>query len=247
MCKNNMPQTRNVRKKYFRSIECVVAKDLQLDSEAKYSVTESSLAEIQARIIADCVKSAGYVPEETIITDGTASIGGNVFEFAKIFMGVHAVEIHEKRSQMLAHNVQLLKLHTQVVVWCGDISLVETVARRIRHDVLFLDPPWTGNNYKTTPKLVLFLSGIRLETVCNDWASKTRFIALKLPVNFDFEAFFDASQPRRYEEVDRIVLGYHRQMFGKVACDSYTMKNNKLVTKMRHPKMILLVIRTTHA
>ena len=241
-----MPQTRNVRKKYFRSIECVVAKHLQLDSEAKYSVTESSLAELQARIIADCVKSAGYVPEETIITDGTASIGGNVFEFAKIFMGVHAVEIHEKRSQMLAHNVKLLNLHTQVVVWCGDISHVETVARRIRHEVLFLDPPWTGNDYKTTPKLVLFLSGNSLEKVCNDWASRTRLIALKLPVNFDFDAFFDPSQPRLYEEVDRIVLGYHRQMFGKFACDSYTMENNKLVTKMRYPKMILLVIQTTH-
>jgi len=245
LCDRKMPQTRNVRKRYFRSIECAVSKHLQLDSEGKYSVTESSLAELQARIIADCVRSAGYVPEETIITDGTASIGGNVFEFAKIFIGVHAVEIHEKRSQMLAHNVKLLKLQTQVVVWCGDISHVETVARRIRHDVLFLDPPWTGNNYKTNPKIVLFLSGHRLEKVCNDWASKTRLIALKLPMNFDFEAFFDASQPRLYEEVDRIVLGYHRQMFGKVACDSYTMKKHKLVTKMHHPKMILLIIQAT--
>ena len=240
-----MPKRRNIRKRYFRSIERTLATHLQLDSEAKYSVTESSLAEIQACIIADCVRSAGYVPSETIITDGTASIGGNVFEFVKVFMGVHAVELHEKRSQMLAHNVKLLNLQTKVVVWCGDITQVNTVAQKFRHDVLFLDPPWTGNDYKRIPRLALFLSGSSLMQVCNDWASRTSLIAMKLPINFDFSTFFDASQPCLYEEVARIVLGYHKRMFGKIACDTYLMKNNKLVTKMRHPKMILLVIRTT--
>ena len=242
-----MPHNRNIRKKYFRSISAELVSSLQLDHEAKYSVTESSLAKLQALIIADCVKSAGYVPAETIITDGTASIGGNVFEFVKIFMGVHAVEISRSRSLMLAHNVKLLNIHTQVAVWCGDIAHVDIASRKLKHDVLFLDPPWTGNNYKKIPKLMLFLTNRSLMRVCNDWAEKTRLIALKLPVNFDFDSFFDITQPRRYQEVERIVLGYHNKMFGNVVCAPYVMKNDKLVTRMRYPKMILLVIRTTLA
>jgi len=240
-----MPRSRNVKKKYFRSIEQGLVQRLQLDAEARYSVTESSLAQIQAAIVADCVKSAGYVPGQTVITDGTASIGGNVFEFVKFFMGVHAVELHEKRSQMLEHNVDVLEMKHKVLVWCGDISCVEAASRCFRHDVLFLDPPWTGHGYKNTPKLSLFLTGKSLMQVCNEWAECTMLIALKLPLNFDFGTFFDVSQPRRYQQVERIVLGYRQKMFGAVSCDAYVVHNNKPVTRMRHPKMILLVLRTT--
>jgi len=240
-----MPRSRNVKKKYFRLIEQDLVQRLQLDNEARYSLTESTLAQIQAAIIADCVKSAGHVPAQTIITDGTASIGGNVFEFVKFFMGVHAVELHEKRSHMLAHNVDVLDMKHKVLVWCGDITCVEAASGCFRHDVLFLDPPWTGIGYKNTPKLSLFLTGKSLMQVCNEWADNTMLIALKLPLNFDFGVFFNVSQPRRYQEVERIVLGYRQKMFGAISCNAYAVKNNKPVTRMRYPKMILLVLRTT--
>jgi 16S rRNA G966 N2-methylase RsmD len=240
-----MPSTYKVKKKFFRSIQKELVQRLQLDNEARYSLTENSLARIQAAIIADCVKSAGHVPAQSIITDGTASIGGNVFAFVNFFMGVHAVEVHEERSHMLAHNVDVLDLKQKVLVWCGDIACVEAASRYFRHDVLFLDPPWTGTNYKNMSKLSLFLSGKSLMQVCNEWADNTMLIALKLPLNFDFGAFFHASQPQRYQQVECVVLGYRQKMFGSVACDAYVVVNHKLVTRMRHPKMILLVLRTT--
>jgi len=240
-----MPSSYNVKKKYFRSIQQELVQRLQLDNEARYSLTESSLARIQAVIIADCVKSEGHVPAQTIITDGTASIGGNVFAFVNFFMGVHAVEVHEQRSHMLAHNVDVLDMKQKVLVWCGDITCVEAASRYFRHDVLFLDPPWTGIGYKNMPKLSLFLTGKSLMQVCNEWADNTMLIALKLPLNFDFGASFHVSQARRYEQVERVVLGYRQKMFGTISCDAYVVKNNKLVTRMRYPKMILLVLRTT--
>ena len=82
--------------------------------------------------------------------------------------------------------------------------------------------------------------------VCNEWADKTRLIALKLPVNFNFDQFFNGECICRYEQIERVVLGYHKRMFGKVACDAYVMRKNKLVTRMQHPKMILLIIRAKH-
>jgi len=220
--------------------------DILLDYEGAFSMTESRIATVQTAIIAQCVIDSGMVPRETVITDGTASIGGNVFEFAAVFRGVNAVEVDKTRVQMLANNVEHLGLSQKVRVWHGDISEIAMAYNtNLRQDVLFLDPPWSGPDYWKHKRLSLFLNDMSLREVCNMWAGVTRIIALKLPCNFDFAEFFHTGrnqQPLLYQEVKRVIFGYadKAQRISRHVVDNGT----GVAKQVRFPKMILLVLRT---
>ena len=192
-------------------------------------------------------KTSHILPRETVVTDGTASIGGNIFELATLFKGVNAVEFDGDRVQMLANNVELLGLSMRVWVWHGDISKVFVAhTTNLRQDVLFLDPPWGGPEYWKQHRFCLFLNNMNLRQVCNLWANSTRLIALKLPCNFDFVDFFqntNPAEPRLYEEIKRVVFGY-KDYDQRITCSAVD-NGTGFVKSVRFPKMILLVLRTT--
>lgn len=54
-------------------------------------------------------------------------------------------------------------------------------------DVVFLDPPWGGMGYVEGDKLDLGLGGVPLAEICERLKSRCRYIALKLPLNFNLE------------------------------------------------------------
>jgi len=223
-------------------------KDILIDHEGAFSMTESRIAKVQTMFISQCVIDNGMIPRKTVITDGTASIGGNVFEFAAVFKRVDAVEMDKTRVQMLANNVALLGLSQKVCVWHGDISKIEMARNNnLRQDVLFLDPPWGGPDYRKHKRLSLFLNNVSLQEMCNMWASSTRLIALKLPCNFDFEEFFHTDrkmQPLIYEEVKRVVFGYANKQYRIAHC--VIGNSTRVANSVRFPKMILWVLRTVH-
>jgi len=164
-----------------------------LDKQAGYSLTESRVARLQADIICRCARECGFNMSNSTITDATASIGGNVFAFAQRFAKVNAIELLEPTAQMLLHNLELLNLSNKVEVWCGDSSDINVVVQNMRQDVIFLDPPWNGVEYKRIRNLSLYLGEKNLRQVCIEWACWTRLIVLKLPLNFNYNEFFHQS------------------------------------------------------
>jgi len=230
-----------VRRNSFKGLHRSLWSKLQLDHVGAFSVTESDMAMLQAHIISQFVCHSGRIPQNTVITDGTASIGGNVFAFAALFAQVNAVEINSMRAHMLQHNVEIVGIAKKVRVWCGDIC-AQAAARpgMTPHDVIFLDPPWGGGSYRTQGKLSLCLGHASLQQVCVDWSRESRLIALKLPLNFDFDDFFDEAQAAHalpFEQVFRGVLGYVKGSASVIYTDSDCIKHDQ------HPKMILLILR----
>jgi len=228
-----------VRRNSFKGLHRSLWSKLQLDHVGAFSVTESDMAMLQAQIISQFVWHSGRSPQNTVITDGTASIGGNVFAFAALFAQVNAVEIDSMRAHMLQHNVEVVGIAEKVHVWCGDICAQANARPGMTpHDVIFLDPPWGGGAYRTQGKLSLCLGHASLQQVCVDWSRESRLIALKLPLNFDFDDFFDEAQAAHalpFEQVFRGVLGYVKGSANVMYTDS--------IKHDHHPKMILLILR----
>ena len=57
------------------------------------------------------------------------------------------------------------------------------------YDILFIDPPWGGPDYKNIEKLDLFLYDIKnekinIKTIINSYIDKFKYIILKCPINF---------------------------------------------------------------
>lgn len=168
---------------YFRHVPSPIRSQIMLDHEASYSVTD----QVTADKITKDIRSFVINPDATI-TDGTACVGGNTYSFAKNFMMVNAVEIDPQRHDYLKHNMELLGL-SNIQCICGDINIE---CQKQFQDVIFLDPPWGGPEYKNLTDIQLYLSKKELAEACIDMSTYCYYIALKVPTNFNIENFDNA-------------------------------------------------------
>ena len=119
------------------------------------------------------------------ITDLTGNVGGDTILFAMNFKAVHSVEYKEDNFQALKNNVEQYSL-TNVTLLFGD----STKLYDWYTDVLYIDPPWGGPDYKEKENLDLFLGDIRIDVFVREVINKEnkpRHIFLKLPKNYNFE------------------------------------------------------------
>lgn len=170
----------NKRDFLFRFLSPSVRSLLRFDEEALYSTTDQLTAD---KICKDLLK---FVPSNGVVTDATACIGGSCASFAKTYFKVHAIEIDRVKYDYLRHNMMIMGLSEVVDCLCGDALVV---CPTLRQDLIFIDPPWGGPEYKLCSSISLFLSGKSLASVCCTLSPYTKYIALKVPTNFDETAF----------------------------------------------------------
>ena len=120
-----------------------------------------------------------YADSNSIITDATACIGGNSYFFAKDFRFVNCVEINDKVFEVLKSNLK--KFNNKSIYRCS----FNTVKFMLKQDVIFIDPPWGGEIYKTKKKLDLYLDNINIFEIVNTLYNYTQIIAIKVPNNFN--------------------------------------------------------------
>ena len=57
----------------------------------------------------------------------------------------------------------------------------------LRQDLVFLDPPWGGSEYKKNNKLDLFLDNVNIIDIINNLYHHAKYIAVKVPNNYNIE------------------------------------------------------------
>lgn len=161
---------------------------LKIDDESHYFITYKDDAVKITRILKKYLFDIGVATSDCTIVDATAGVGGNVLSFSKCFKTVVAYEISEERANFLKNNLEVY-----------DITNVEVIAddctKRILDspcDVLFIDPPWGGVNYKKKKKLRLSVGEMAIEEICKQCIGKCRMIGLKLPKNYDIKFLFES-------------------------------------------------------
>jgi hypothetical protein len=121
--------------------------------------------------------------ETKSITDATGCIGGDTLNFAGVFREVHSIELNIDNYEALKNNVGVYGF-TNISLYHGDCTEVYKWAS----DVLYIDPPWGGPNYRTIENLNLYLGKIRLDEWLEDIMSgpyRPSFIFLKVPLNYN--------------------------------------------------------------
>jgi len=124
-----------------------------------------------------------YVDSASTITDATACIGGNSVLFARDFSRVISVEKNHKIFKILESN---LKQYSKTCT-CYNSSY-NNIKFIIKQDVVFIDPPWGGQDYKIKKDIKLFLDSTEIRTIVNDLYNFTTIIVLKVPINFDMNS-----------------------------------------------------------
>lgn len=178
-----MNSTSNLAKRdfLFRFIPQNTRTTLLLDEESLYSTTDQVTAD---KIAKDILK---FVPKTAIITDATSCIGGTVYAFSKEFASVNAIELDENRYLFLQHNMNTLRVSNVNYLRGNAINICTT----LHQQVIFIDPPWGGPEYKQLPRISLFLSGVPLADVCRKFHTCTEYLVVKVPTNFDEGSFIN--------------------------------------------------------
>lgn len=148
-----------------------------------YSMTRRGDAEA---ICDEVLSLLGKSVSGWVVMDGTANMGGDTLQFSKYFAHVHAVEIDRKNARVLKENVEAFG--------CRNVTIHEAdflqVWPRYKHqvDVVYLDPPWGGPQYKEKVSLTLVLSQTTLADVIRqvmEDSESPKYLLLKLPNNCD--------------------------------------------------------------
>lgn len=166
---------------------------LKIDIPSITYISYQRNADLITNLIIKNMKSINLTPSESIITDATGGVGGNTLSFAPKFKLVNAIEIDKTRSEYLKNNVDVYN-YTNVNVINGDS--VEEIKKIKNHDIIIIDPPWGGSDYKKFKTLRLKMSETELENLCLDIFNPTKMakvpkmIALKLPLNYDVKYLY---------------------------------------------------------
>jgi len=118
-----------------------------------------------------------FVNSDSVITDGTAGIGGNSVYFMKHFKKVNLIEKDPYMYKILRKNTNLPNFTYNCSYNWVKFMLIQ--------DVIYLDPPWGGNDYKNKEKIDLCLDGINVIDIINQMYNFTKIIVLKVPNNFN--------------------------------------------------------------
>ena len=183
---NKNKKLNNLFFKLFPSTKCSNFCKLLLTNEAIFSISKPNDSEI----ISENIKSV--LGDDIVITDATANVGGNSINFCDKFKHVNSVEIDKTNFYALGVNIGVYNIKN-IKLYCENYL---NIFNKIKQDVVFIDPPWGGRNYKDFKVLDLFLNDkLNNKIYIANIVLKildlkiAKMIVIKVPFNFSFNKF----------------------------------------------------------
>jgi len=165
--------------------------NLQMTNIGIYSITKPEQAQKISEIINHFnkkIKSANK--KQLTITDATANVGGNTISFLLNGFKVNSIEIDNLTCDVLKNNLKIYKFDAKrYKIYCKNYV---HLYKKLKQDIVFIDPPWGGPSYKKKVTIDLYLDGVNLVEICHQLFHEklTKLIVLKLPKNFNYTRLF---------------------------------------------------------
>lgn len=155
---------------------------LKLTPEGEYSITKRHDSK---KIIQYMRSLVGSLKGKTV-ADLTGNVGGDTIMFGLNFKHVDSYEWTPENFDVLKHNVGVYDLKN-VTLHQGDST--ELFHKHV--DVLYMDPPWGGPEYKEKKELDLLMGKKTVSEYLKDVTEaewKPGYIFIKVPANFMFDS-----------------------------------------------------------
>lgn len=177
------------KKYYFPDKKDIDYNKLLITTEGRYSISDkkgsSKLVELIERY---------FHSKNLIITDATGNNGSDTIALALKFKKINSIELNDINYKALTNNINVYNLKN-VETYLGDS--VE-VLHKLKQDVIYIDAPWGGTNYKDKDRMSLFMSENELSDIYNKFKNKTRLFVFKIPKNYDFTHFIQNTKNIKY-------------------------------------------------
>ncbi len=170
-------------KDLFWSAPGVDKNKLLVTREGLYSITPPNAS----NSVVDVIQTElGRDLKDMTITDATAGMGGNTIQFARRFKHVNAVEINSTNMVALKNNVSVYGFDPAITFYEEDYT---KIMLQLHQDVVFMDPPWKGLDYRDSASMPLDLSGIQVYDIVNQLHGSCSMVVIKVPTNFAVDEF----------------------------------------------------------
>ncbi len=186
--------------KFFGNVEYPYS--LRFSLESVYSSTPHEHSKDILNVLNKSYDLANYT-----ILNSTACIGADTYLFSKYFKHVHAVELDPINFSCLENNMKVLDLENVTCYNENALKIMSDLQNESNHaDVLYLDPPWGGYDYKSQNselKLSMdgkeytiseILDGIDVKTLSIKPAiTSYKMVILKLPTHHNVPSIYPYS------------------------------------------------------
>lgn len=169
----------------FPYSENVNLRKLKLSNIGSYVMTSKTMAMKTVELIQKYVKK-----DKIIITESNGGIGGNTIMFAKHFHKVNVVEILPLHADIIKNNLKVYGLNSKIEVFNEDYL---DIMLKLKQDVIFMDVPWGGPDYKNLKNVKLGLNNVNIVYILNTLLKKdkAKLYILYVPFNYNFQDFME--------------------------------------------------------
>ena len=166
--------------KIFPTVKNVDKSKLQITNVGLYSVSKISGSLKLVYLIKKYFKT-----NKLTITDGTANVGSDSIMLALHFNKVNSIEYDKTEFKVLQNNVKQYNLDN-IDLYNDDTT---KKLKDLIQDVIFIDAPWGGVDYKDSKNIKLFMSNKEISDIFNENKNYAKLFIFKVPVNYDFNYF----------------------------------------------------------
>jgi len=195
--KNNLLQKggdiKSSNEELFAKKQNVDYSKLKITAEGEYSITKRKDGKILLNIMKSILKNT----KDKIITDLTGNVGGDTILFGLNFKKVHSIEINNENYQALENNINVFKLKNVNLYFGDSTKLYDWYT-----DILYLDAPWGGKDYRKHKLLDLYLGSIRIDEFLEEVVKRNispKYIFLKVPYNYNFDRLNKLGKVKKYK------------------------------------------------
>mgnify|MGYP005991590857 CR=1 FL=1 len=180
---------------YFHELDYETVKKnnkrLMMTDIGKYSITKPQHTIWIKKQLITFFKEKHINTKTLSLIDCNAGLGGDTISFSKYFKHVYAIEKNDIHFHLLKNNCDAIGLKNIDFKHSNFFDIIKQKEIRQKYNILFLDPPWGGPNYKKYESVNLEIelgdNKRELHEVVNELFPFYSYIILKSPINLKFE------------------------------------------------------------
>lgn len=158
----------------------------------KYSITKPYQVKWIKSTIIEYFKTIKKNTKYMNIIDANAGVGGDTISFSKYFLNVYSIEKNDIHYNVLENNINSLDLKNVILYHGNFMKVIFENKIHNNKNVLYMDPPWGGPDYKKQDKVNLEIeldkpNEMLLHNVINKFYKYFDIIILKSPINLNFD------------------------------------------------------------
>jgi SAM-dependent methyltransferase len=151
------------------------------DDEGRYSYTRNWYS----KQILEILKKLPGIDSSSDVIDCTCGLGGDTITFSRFFERLYSIELNDFRADLALKNFECNHVKN-VHLGCG--NLLDLEKSGLKFDLLYIDLPWSGKEYKYKKVLKIRLSGLDLNEVIAKLKRSCKaggYLVFKLPKNIE--------------------------------------------------------------